>query len=252
MPQVMRVLVVDDEELARVRLVTLLEEIEDVECVGQAENGLEAVEKVRQLRPDVILLDIQMPGLDGFGVVETLERDVPLVVFATAYDEYAIRAFEVNSIDYLLKPVSKARLAEAVDRARALLSGGADLEQQMGRLADLVRSRGLERLTVQKGKRIVLVDYAEIVWIGAQDELVFAHTADERYLVNMTMTELEGRLDPAVFFRIHRSTIVNLNQIVEIVPWFSGKYKVVVDDAERTELVLSRARAKCLRDLLRW
>ena len=120
------------------------------------------------------------------------------------------------------------------------------------RLADLVRSRGVDRLPVQKGKRIVLVDAKDIVWIGVTDELVFVHTKDARYLINMTMAELETRLDPAVFFRTHRSSIVNLNHVVEIVPWFSGKYKVVVDDAERTELVLSRARARTLREIFPW
>lgn len=251
MSQPVTVIVVDDEQLARMRLRGLLDELGGIECVGEAANGLEAVEKVRELDPDVLVLDIQMPGLDGFGVIEALD-DVPLVIFVTAYDEYAIRAFEVNSIDYLLKPVSKERFAEAFERARGLLSNAAGLEEQTRRIAELIRSRGLERLTVQKGKKIVLLDYEDIIWIEASDELVFAHTAEERYLVNTTMAELEGRLDPAAFFRIHRSTIVNLNHVVEIVPWFSGKYKVVVDDRGRTELVLSRSRAKGLRERLRW
>jgi len=249
MSQPITVLVVDDEELARVRLKGFLDGIEGVRCVGQAENGLEAVEKVRELAPDVLVLDIQMPGLDGFGVVEALE-DAPLVIFATAYDEYAIRAFEVNSIDYLLKPVSKERLGEAIERARTLLASGTDLEEQTSRIAELVRARSLERLTVQKGKKIVLLDYDDVIWIEAADELVFAHTSDDRYLVNTTMAELERRLDPAVFFRIHRSTIVNLNHVVEIVPWFSGKYRIAVDDAKKSELVLSRVRARRLREIL--
>lgn len=251
MSRVLRVLVVDDEELARVKIKGLLAEVPDVECVGEAENGIEAVEKVRALSPDVLVLDIQMPGMDGFEVIEALDHP-PLVIFATAYDEYAIKAFEVNSIDYLLKPIARERLREAVDRARHLLSAGPDLAKEIERLAALVRSRTAGRLPVQKGRRIVLLDIGDIVWFEADDELVYAHTRDARCLVNMTMAELEKRLDPSLFFRVHRSSIVNLKRIVELVPWFGGKYKVVVDDGARTELVLPRARVKALRTILPW
>ncbi len=251
MTATMKILVVDDEDLARARIKALLEGIDDVECVGEAANGLQAVERIRELSPDVVILDIQMPGMDGLEVVDALDEP-PLIVFATAYDEYAIRAFEVNSIDYLLKPIERNRFAEAIARARALLSEGPELGEQLERLAGLLRSRGVNRLPVQKGKRIILVDLADITWAGVADELVFVHTKKERYLVNLTMTELESRLDPGTFFRIHRSSIVNLNHVVEIVPWFSGKYKVIVDDAERSELVLSRARAKSLREIFPW
>jgi DNA-binding LytR/AlgR family response regulator len=246
-----RVVVVDDEELARARIRGLLKAFDDLECVGEAENGLEAVERIRELGPDLVFLDIQMPGMDGFEVLAALD-DVPLVIFATAYDEYALKAFEVNSIDYLLKPIEKERLASAVERARELLAGGRELGREIERIAGLVRSRGVERLPVQKGRKIVLVDHADIVWIEASEGLVFVHTADQRLLANTTMAELEARLDPASFFRTHRSSIVNLNHVVEIVPWFGGKYKIVVDDAARSELVLSRARAKALRAIFPW
>jgi DNA-binding LytR/AlgR family response regulator len=246
-----RVLVVDDEELARTRIANLLKDMPDVEVVGEAENGIEAVEKVRALEPDVVILDIQMPGMDGFEVVESLE-DAPLVIFATAFDEYAIKAFEVNSVDYLLKPISKERLSEAMERARSLVSEPPARDDQMARLAELVRARAIRRLPVLKGKRIVLVDLDDITWIGAEDELVFAHTSSDKYMVNSTMAELEERLDPRVFFRTHRSSIVNLNHVKEIVPWFSGKYKVVVDDDAGSELVLSRGRVKGLREILPW
>jgi len=246
-----RVLVVDDEELARRRIANLLSDVPDVEVAGEAENGIDAVEKVRALAPDVVILDIQMPGMDGFEVVESLE-EVPLIIFATAFDEYAIKAFEVNSVDYLLKPISKERIVEAMERARALVSEPPALDDQMERLAGLVRSREIRRLPVLKGKRIVLVDLDDIVWLGAEDELVFAHTASEKYMVNSTLAELEARLDSRVFFRTHRSSIVNLNHVREIVPWFSGKYKIVVDDEAGTELTLSRARAKGLREILPW
>jgi len=247
----MRVLVVDDEELARVRIKELLAGIPDVEVAGEAENGLRAVDMVGELEPDVVILDIQMPGMDGFEVVEALTR-VPLVIFATAFDEYAIKAFEVNSVDYLLKPISKERLGEAIDRARSLLDDAPRLDDQMARLAGIIRSREVRRLPVMKGKKILLVDLDDIVWIGVEGELVFVHTASERYMMNATMAELESRLDPRVFFRSHRSSIVNLNHVKEIVPWFSGKYKIVVDDEKKSELVLSRARAKGLREILPW
>lgn len=245
------VLVVDDEELARIRLRDLISELDQVDVVGEAENGIDAVEQIRSLKPDVVLLDVQMPGMNGFEVLAALD-DVPLVIFATAYDDYAIKAFEVDSIDYLLKPIEKDRLSEAMSRARRLASGGTELEREVEKLAALVRGRGVERLPVQRGKRIVLLDISKIVWIGAEEGLVFVHTRDGKFIINMTMAELDERLDDSVFFRIHRSTMVNLGHIREIVPWFSGKYRVVVDDADHTELTLSRGRAKVLREIFPW
>jgi DNA-binding LytR/AlgR family response regulator len=155
-------------------------------------------------------------------------------------------------VDYLLKPISKERMVEAIDRARGLLDDTPKLDDQMARLAGMIRSREVRRIPALKGKKIVLVDLEDIVWIGVENELVFVHTRGEKYMVNITMAELEGRLDPHVFFRTHRSSIVNLNHVVEIVPWFSGKYKIVVDDDERSELVLSRGRVKGLREILPW
>jgi DNA-binding LytR/AlgR family response regulator len=247
----LRVLVVDDEKLARVRIRTLLEELSDVRVVGEAVNGMDAVEKIGELEPDLVLLDIQMPGMSGFDVIEALD-DVPLVIFATAFDDYAIKAFEVNSVDYLLKPVSRGRLEEAVGRARALIADESELGAEVEKLTALVRSRGLDRLPVSRGKKIILLDLPDILWIASEDGLVFAHTADGKYLVNLTMGELEERLDGRTFFRIHRSTIVHLGHVKEIVPWFSGKFRIVVDDEPSTELILSRSRAKALRAMLPW
>ncbi len=246
-----RVLVVDDEELARARVKDLLSEHDEFECIGEAGNGIAAVQSIKELRPDLVLLDIQMPGMNGFEVIESLD-EVPLVVFATAFDEYAIKAFEVNSIDYLLKPISKERFAEALARARDLLHEETGLEQTIGRIAELVQPGGFTRLPVTKGKRIILVDASDVVWVEASDELVFVHTKSDRYLINMTMSELEQRLDSKTFFRTHRSSIVNLDHVVEIVPWFGGKYQVVVADDAKTEVVLSRARARRLREILPW
>lgn len=251
MKRALSVLVVDDEQLARTRLTGLIAELDQVDVVGEAENGIEAVEMIDRLRPDVVLLDIQMPGMNGFEVLAALD-EVPLIIFATAYDEYAIKAFEVDSIDYLLKPIEKERLSEAMSRARRLASGGRELGREVEKLAALVRGRGIERLPVLRGKRIILLDSNDIVWIEAEEGLVFVHTGNAKFLANLTMAELDERLDGATFFRIHRSTIVNLNHITEIVPWFSGKYRVVVDDAEHTELTLSRGRARALREIFPW
>ncbi|MFH1502082.1 MAG: LytTR family DNA-binding domain-containing protein [Candidatus Eisenbacteria bacterium] len=251
MTESLKVLIVDDEELARVRLGSLLEELPGVDVVGEAVNGMDAVEKVLSLRPDVVLLDIQMPGMNGFEVIEALD-EVPLVIFATAFDEYAIKAFEVNSIDYLLKPVSRERLEQAIARARDVLGDEPELGAEIERLTALARARGIERLPVSRGKKIILLSLPDIIWISSEEGLVFAHTAGGKFLVNMTMGELEERLDPGTFFRAHRSTIVNLGRVKEIVPWFSGKYRVVMDDEPGTELTLSRSRAKALREILPW
>ncbi len=245
------VLIVDDEQLARQRLAKLLETMDDVSVVGEARNGMEAVEKISELAPDVVLLDIQMPGMNGFEVIDALETP-PLIVFATAYDEYAIKAFEVNSIDYLLKPVSRERLEEAIGRARALLTDSPGLGREREKLQTFTRSRRIERLPAAHGKRIVLLDLDDVIWLASEDGLTFAHTSEARFLVNMTMAELEERLDERSFFRIHRSTIVNLGHVRELVPWFSGKYQVIMDDPASTELTLSRSRAKALREILPW
>jgi two-component system LytT family response regulator len=247
----MAVMVVDDEELARARIRELLDDVPDVVVVGEAENGIDAVRKIEELRPDVVILDIQMPGMDGFEVLDSLSR-LPLVIFATAYDEYAIRAFDVNSIDYLLKPISEERMATAIGRARSLMDRRPALDAEVARLARVVRSREVERLPVMKGRKIVLVHMDDIVWIGAEDELVFVHTRNEKYLINSTMAELEQRLKPGVFFRCHRSSIVNLDHVREIAPWFAGKYRIVVDDVDGTELALSRGRVKSLREIMPW
>lgn len=251
MSDTMRVLIVDDEELARLRLRTLLGEQDGVECVGEARNGIEAVEMIRELAPDLVMLDIQMPGMTGFDVLEALDEP-PLVVFATAYDEYAIKAFEVNSVDYLLKPIVEERFAEAIKRARATLSDETGLKDRIERLAAVIRGRGLARLPVLRGKKIVVLNTSDVVWAGAENELVFVHTKSEKFRVNMTMSELEKRLDASRFFRTHRSSIVNLDHVLEIVPWFGGKYQVIVDDDDRSELVLSRGRVKALREILPW
>jgi len=247
----MRVLIVDDEALARDRLSRLLADIEGVALTGQAEDGVQAVEMIEQERPDLVLLDVQMPGLDGFGVIEALEEPPP-VVFVTAYDEYAIRAFEVNALDYLLKPVSRERLQKAIRRAREAQAEEQALAARLAPLLESLASQGhyLTRLAVRDRNRIRVLDAGEVDWIGVENEQAFVHAGGDAYLVRRTLAELEAQLDPARFFRAHRSVIVNLDRVKEIIPWFKGSHRLRLTNG--AEVDLSRARARALRKILGW
>jgi len=253
----MRTLIVDDETLARDRLKRYLADLEGVDVIGEAANGVEAVEMIEARSPDLVLLDIQMPGLDGFGVIDALESP-PAVIFVTAYDQYAIRAFEVHALDYLLKPFSRERLAETVHRAQRVLAEGQDVGAQLRRtrrvrrlLEDLAaKGQVLTRLAVRDRDRIHVLDAAAIDWIGLEDAQVVVHAGEKVYPVRRTLTELEARLDPRRFFRAHRSAIVNLDRIQEIVPWFKGGH--ILRLTTGAEVDLSRAQARALRKLLGW
>jgi two-component system LytT family response regulator len=251
MKKLMRTLIVDDEAPARERLKRLLADIEGVELIGEAEGGVQAVEMIEGERLDLVLLDIQMPGLDGFGVIEALE-DPPLVIFVTAYDEYAIRAFEVNALDYLLKPFSRERLEKAVRRAQEALTEEQDFAMRLGPLLESLATQGryLTRLAVRDRDRICVLDVDEVDWIDVEDEQVMVHIGDRAYLIRRTLTELEARLDPAHFFRAHRSAIVNLSRVKEVIPWFKGSHKLRLTTGAEVEL--SRARARALRKFLGW
>ncbi len=247
----MRVLVVDDETPARERLKRLLDGIEGVEIIGEAEDGLQAVELIEREQPDLVLLDIQMPGLNGFGVLDALEK-LPQVVFVTAYDEYAIRAFEVNALDYLLKPFSRERLEQAIRRAQVAQVEEQDLASRLAPVLESLAREGryLSRLAVRDGNRIRVLHVDQVDWIGVEGEQTFVHTEGGRYSIRRTLSELEARLDPARFFRAHRSAIVNLDRVKEIVPWFKGGHKLRLTTG--AEVDLSRARARVLRKILRW
>lgn len=249
----LRTLVVDDEKLARDRLCGFLRGIEDVEIVGEAANGPEAVALIEDRRPDLVLLDVQMPGMDGFGVLRQLSHR-PAVVFATAYDDYAIKAFEVQAADYLLKPISRDRLREAVRRIRdrrARTVADAELQQAMRALQQREK-RYATQLTVQKGRQILLLATADVYWFEVEYRLVYAHTAGERFMSNYTLKDLETRLDPEVFFRAHKSRLVNLHHVKAIVPWFGGRYKLVMRNPAASEVELSRAQARILRRRMHW
>jgi DNA-binding LytR/AlgR family response regulator len=250
----MRTLVVDDEKLARDRLTGFLRSIPDVEVVGEATNGVEAVERITESRPDLVFLDVQMPGMDGFDVLRTIGPPVPQVVFATAYDEYAIRAFEVEAVDYLLKPFSRARVEEALGRVRNRRAKGktnVDIDAVLKRLADS-RKENLRQVPVHAGKRILLVPVEDVLWFGVEYRLVYAHTAERAYMTNYTLRDLEERLDPESFFRAHKGSLVNMRQVREIVPWFGGRFKLLMKDPAASEVPVSRAQARVLRSRIRW
>jgi len=254
MNDALRTLVVDDEKLARDRLAGFLGAIGGVEVIGEATNGVEAVDLIQRSRPDLVFLDVQMPGMDGFEVLRALRGAAPEVIFATAYDEYAIRAFEVQAVDYLLKPFARARVAEAVDRVRTRLGqgrGGLDVEEVVRRLEE-TRKACITQVPVHSGRRILLLPVEDIRWFGVEHRLVYAHTGERAYMTNATLRELETRLDPDAFFRVHKASLVNLRHVKEIVPWFGGRYKLVMRDHAGSEVAVSRSQARALRARLRW
>jgi DNA-binding LytR/AlgR family response regulator len=246
----MRVLVVDDEPLARESLIRMLAAEAGVEIAGEAANGIEALERIAEFEPDAVFLDIEMPGLNGFEVLDNLSKP-PLVVFATAYDEYAIRAFDASAVDYLLKPIQAERVSKCVARLRGAVGResltGSDVVRKL--LSEL-RPAGPTRIAVKLGNRIVLVSPREIVHVSAKDKLVFVHTAREHYLVDKTVTEMEDCLDRSGFFRINRADLVNLEHVRELMPWFSGAWRVKLSTG--VELDVSRDRARQLKQLLRF
>jgi two-component system LytT family response regulator len=225
----MRAVIVDDEKLSRQRIRRLLEEDAQVRVVAECRNGYEAVRAVQEQQPDLLFLDVEMPEVDGFAVLDLLrdERRLPHVIFVTAFDKYAVQAFEVRAIDYLLKPVSRERVAEAVRRAR---NGTID---QRPALASL-----LKRFIIHNGDRIYFVPYADVDWIEAAGNYVRLHAGNETHLMRSSMHALEESLAGTPFVRIHRSTIVNIERIRELRPTFAGDYVVILRNDER--LTLSR------------
>lgn len=247
----LRTLIVDDEPLARQRIRTLLQKESDVQVVAECADGTEAVAAIGEHHPDLVFLDVQMPVLDGFGVVEALEPDErPVIIFVTAYDQYALKAFEVHALDYLLKPFDRDRFERAVQRARSELQrgnrGGSD--PRLAALREEVRTRKpCERLLIKTTGRVYFVRVEDIDWVEAAGNYARLHIGTDLHLLRETMNSLEGRLDPARFLRIHRSTIVNIERIKELHPWFHGDYQVVMRDG--TELTLSRSYRPRLQDL---
>lgn len=239
----LRVLIADDEPPARAKVRRFLATDPETEVVGEAGSGPEAVTAIERERPDLVFLDVQMPGADGFGVLAALDGDaVPHVVFTTAYDEYAVRAFDLHAVDYLLKPFDEERFRTALERAKTRISRDRSegWEERLRRILDVAPRphRPLERILVRHGESAFLLRAEEIDWLQAEGNYVRVHAAGESYLVRGTLNAFEERLDPAVFARIHRSHIVNLDRIRALHPWSHGDWQVVLRDG--TELMLSR------------
>jgi len=255
----LRAIVVDDEQLAREELCYMLEQLGNVEVVAQAGNGLEAVGIVERFGPDVVFLDVQMPGLSGFEVAHRLIQSgsSPNIIFVTAFDRYAIEAFEVNAVDYLLKPVEAARLTTAVERVRRRLAserGPAKPAGELDRLLQLLsqRQEHREQLAVKIADRFLLIQADEVVHASVDNDVITVVTNSSSGTSNYrTLDELQARLDPAVFWRVHRSHLVNINKIKEIVPWFSRNYILKMRDAKGSEIPVSRSQTKRLREYLK-
>jgi two-component system LytT family response regulator len=238
-----KTLIVDDEPLARERVRRFLRDESDIEFVGECGNGAEAVSKIKQEKPDLVFLDIQMPEKNGFEVIKSLDaKSIPTVIFVTAYDQYALQAFDVHALDYLLKPFNRERLHRAVLRAREHIEnktrGNLD-ERLMSLIADLKSEKKyLERLVVKSVGRVFFLKINEIDWIEAAGNYLKLHAGRESHLIRETMNGIEAKLNPDKFLRIHRSTVVNIDSIKELHPMFSGDYSVILRNG--TELTLSR------------
>jgi two-component system, LytTR family, response regulator LytT len=253
----LRAIVVDDEQLARQELCYLLQQFGGIEVVAQAGNGVEALNVIEEYQPDVVMLDVQMPGLTGFEVARRVfEAGLETqLVFVTAYDQYAIDAFEVNAVDYLLKPVEQARLATAIERVRKRMAVEKpplkpDLEQLLQMLGD--RQGRREQLAIKVEDRFLLVQTDEVVHASVEDDQIRVVTNSLSGTSNYrTLDELQTRLDPAVFWRVHRSHLVNINKIKEIVPWFSRNYILRMKDGKGSEIPVSRSQTRRLREYLK-
>jgi two-component system, LytTR family, response regulator LytT len=250
--------IVDDEQLARDELAYLLKDMGDINVVAQGKNGVEAVNLIREHNPDLVFLDVQMPGLDGFGVIKKLlDRKLPLpkIVFATAFDQYAVKAFEVNAIDYLLKPFDKKRVAQSVQKVRAKLDPESASTDKLETLVRMLESQKPQtsKILLKAAGRLFLIDQKDICFASIEDGIISVATTGTASMEGQsncrTLEELLDSLDPNVFWRAHRSYLVNINRIKEVVPWFKSSYQLRMDDKKQTEIPVSRAQTKRLREL---
>jgi Response regulator of the LytR/AlgR family len=237
-PAKIRAVIVDDEELGRDRIQTLLSLQPDVDIVGVCADGASALETIERAQPDLVFLDVQMPGMDGFEVIENLDPErVPAVVFVTAHDGHAIRAFEIHALDFLLKPFDQTRFEKALERARTQIATkqGPMVDPRLAQFLDELREerKYQERLIVKSSGRVFFVRTEEIDWVEASGNYVKIHTKTEAHLLRESMKNMEAKLDPKTFVRIHRSAIVNIDRIKELEPWFHGEYIVIMRDGTR-------------------
>jgi two-component system response regulator LytT len=251
-------LIVDDEQLARDELAYLLKNAGEVNVVAQGKNGLEAINLIKEHNPDLVFLDVQMPGLDGFGVIKKLlDKKVPLpkIVFATAFDQYAVKAFEVNAVDYLLKPFDKKRVAQSLQKARAQQEAGALPADRIETLVKMIESQKqpASKILLKTSGRMLLVDQRDICYAWIEDGVITVVTGGAGSMEGesncRTLEELLASLDEKLFWRAHRSYLVNINRIREVVPWFKSSYQLRMDDRKQTEVPVSRAQTKRLREL---
>jgi DNA-binding LytR/AlgR family response regulator len=247
----MNCIIVDDEEAARSRLRRMLAAHPEVEIAAEARDGLEAVQKIDELRPALVFLDIELPGLTGFEVLRSLppETPMPLVIFVTGYDQHALAAFEADALAYLLKPVEAERLAQAVDRARKLAAPGGENDRERARIAAAARRAppALRQIVCRKHDRVVLMPPEQIFWFQVEDGIVKAHTAAGAFWVNYQLGELEAGLPPELFFRARREALVNISRIREIRPYFKSGFLLIMPDAGATEIVVSERQARGFR-----
>ena len=249
-------ILVDDEELALEELHFLLDSVPGVGVVGQGRNGVEAIRLVKELEPDLMFLDIQMPGLNGFQVVRQLVKEevLPQVIFVTAYDQYAVRAFEVNAVDYILKPVEKSRLEMAIQRARKQLESNVPVDDRIKDLLNqfIPATPRQSKLLVTDRRRHLMIDVDDIVFASVSDGSVQVSTGDLNGETHYrTLEELQANLDPQVFWRVHRSFLVNINRIKEVVPWFNRTLQLKMADRAETEVPVSRSNTRKLKDYLK-
>ncbi len=247
----LRTLIIDDEELARKRLKSLLSGYKEIVFVGEATNGKEAVEKIDSIKPDLVFLDIKMPGFNGFEVIEKINH-LPAVVFCTAYDDFALQAFETSSIDYLVKPVEKERLDITLDKIHSL-NVFPDKALLIETIKDILNSKNLRETTVLpiKGKgKVIFVKLQDVSFIMASEKFLEVFTRNgKKHLMEQSLKYIENKL-PAYFLRIHRSIILNANEIREVQKYFSGKYVFIMNDISRTKLISSRNYGKKIREIL--
>ncbi len=248
-------LIVDDEKLAREELQFLLKQVGDVQVLAQGSNGVEAVNLIREHNPDLVFLDVQMPGLDGFGVIKKLvdkKQPMPQIVFATAYDQYAVKAFEVNAIDYLLKPFDKKRVQQSVQKARMKLNSAPSSTDKLESLVKMLESQRPQnsKILLRAAGRLILVDQKDVCYASIEEGTITVVTSSmEGHSNCRTLEELMETLDPNHFWRAHRSHVVNINRIKEVVPWFKSSYQLRMDDRKQSEIPVSRAQTRRLREL---
>jgi two-component system response regulator LytT len=255
---VLSAVIVDDEQLARDELAYLLKNADDVTVVAQGKNGLEALNLIKEHTPDLVFLDVQMPGLDGFGVIKKLlDKKIPLpkIIFATAFDQYAVKAFEVNAIDYLLKPFDKKRVAQAIQKARLKQDADGLPSEKIETLVRMIESQKqpASKVLLKTVGRMFLVDQKDICYAWIEDGVITVVTGGAAGMEGQsncrTLEELLDSLDTNLFWRAHRSYLVNINRIREVVPWFKSSYQLRMDDKKQTEIPVSRAQTKRLREL---